>query len=165
MSIQTVPIQVSPLSKGLVEAFEKDVPQEVLILMAGSTLMACGKGLVDQAQIITDGLTPLFSNYVFVSVARCVADLASGRKAEALQVLERAVKLHPRDDILLCICASVRKELGGADWRSLLQCVIDRGEDADAVREAEELLEEPSADRNKMAVPIAKAALANLRFA
>jgi predicted Zn-dependent protease len=165
LSIQTVPGQESSRSKELTDAFEKDVPLEVLRLMAGSTVMACGKGLVDQAQTIVDGLTPHFSKHMFVALLRSVLNLAAGRRAEALQVVEHAMKSNPRDDSLLCMCASMRKDLGTPGWRGLAQCVVDRGEDADAVRIAEALLAEPEVNRDKMAVPSAKAALAGLRFA
>jgi predicted Zn-dependent protease len=165
LSIQTVSVQVSPLSKELIDAFERDVPPEVLHLMAGSSYLACGKGLIDQAQTITDGLTPHFSKHAFVAMLRAVLDLATGRRAEALKVMERVMKSNPRDDTLLCMCASLKKDSGAPGWRSLAQCVVDRGEDADAVRLAEELLAEPTADLDKMAVPSAKAALSSLRFA
>ena len=165
MSIQIVPVQVSPVSKELTDAFEKDVPMEVLLLLAGSTIMACGKGFIEQAQAITDGLTPHFSKHVFVAVLRSMLALATGRQADALQIVERVMKSNPRDDPLVCMCASLRKDVGAPGWRSLAQCVIDRGEDADAVRIAEALLAAPTAELDKMAVPSAKAALASLRFA
>jgi hypothetical protein len=165
LSIQTVPVQMLSPSKNLVEAFEKDVPLEVLRLMAGSTFMACSAGTFHHAQTIVDGLTPLFSKHAFVLVVRSIFDLATGRREEALKALERLVEANPRDDTLLCMCALVKKELGISGWRSLAQCVVDRGEDADAVRVAEELLAELTADADKKAVPSAKAALANMRFA
>jgi hypothetical protein len=165
VSIQTVPVPVSTLSKDLVDAFEKDIPLEVLHLLAGSTFMACGKGMLDHAKTIVDGLTPIFSKHVFVTMVRSIFDLATGRKEEALAALERLVKTNPRDDTLLCMCALMKKELGVCGWRTLAQCVVDRGEDADAVRVAEELLAETTAVADKVAVPSAKAALANLRFA
>ena len=165
VSIQTVPVPQSSLPKDLLDAFEKDVPLEVLRLLTGSTLMACGKGIFDHAQTIVDGLTPLFSKHVFVGMVRSIFDLATGRKDEALTALERLVEANPRDDTLLCMCALVKKQLGVSGWRSLAQCVVDRGEDADAVRVAEDLLAELAADADKKAVPSAKAALANMRFA
>jgi hypothetical protein len=164
LSIQTLPIQIPPLSKDVVGAFENDVPLEVLLLMAGSTAMACGRGLVDDAQVITDGLTPLFSKHVFVLTLRASVALATGHQTEALQILERVMKSNPRVDPVVCMCASLRKTLGAPGWRDLAQRVIDRGEDADAVCIAEALLAEPTANLDKVAIPSVKAALASMRF-
>ena len=96
---------------------------------------------------------------------RGVLELATGRNDEALEVMERVMSSNPRDDTLLSMCASLKKDLGVPGWRSLAQRVVDRGEDADAVRLAEELLAGPTADLNKRAVPSTDAAMANLRFA
>lgn len=165
MSIQTVPIQVASPSKHLIDMLEKDVPLEVLRLMSGSTLMACNKGIFDHAETIIDGLAPLFSKHFFVAVLRAMLDIARGRSAEALNVMEVLVKANPRDSTLLCMCAWLRKELGASGWRRLAQCVVDRGEDADAVRIAEELLAESAADLDNKAAPSAQAGLASMRFA
>jgi hypothetical protein len=165
LDIQTAVLQVNSPSKNLVEAFEKYVPLEVLHLMVGSSFMACNIGRFDHARTINEGLTPLFSKHNFVVMVCAIFNLATGRKDEALAALERMLKANPRDDTLLCMCALVKKELGVLSWRSLAQRVIDRGEDADAVRVAEELLAEVTAAVDKTAVPSAEAALAKMRFA
>ena len=165
MNIQPVPVQVSSISAELTDAFEKDIPLEVVLLMAESTFLAIRKSLLSQAQNIIDGLTPHFSKHIFVPVLGALLAGAEGRHADAMQVLERLMKSSPRSDAITCVCAMLRKELGVPGWRTLAQRVIDRGEDADAIGMAEDLLACPAAHLDKMAAPSAKAALTGLRFA
>jgi predicted Zn-dependent protease len=145
VSIHPAPASTAASSAALTEAFEKDIPLDVLRVMTQSALAAVCQNMPDQAQRIIDGLTPHFLPYTAVAMARATVAMATGRHAEALQMLERLTKTNPQIDAVICACAMLKKEMGVPGWRALAQRVIDRGADADAIGIAEEMLALPAA--------------------
>ena len=162
---KVIAFQLPSLSAEVLRQAERDVPMETLLLMAGSAMLACTRGLSDQAEDIAAGLTPHFSKHAFVTLLRAMLALSKGEPTEALHVVEGLMRSNPRSSYLMCTCASIKQHLDLPGWRELAQLVIDRGDDADSVGAAEQLLAKAETVSKKMTVTSSEAALANLRFA
>jgi predicted Zn-dependent protease len=165
LNVPNVPVLLSSRSTESSDAVEKYLPLNTVVLMVEAAVLAIGNDSPTDAKNIIDGLMLHASEHDIVPSLVASLATAEGRYADALQVFERLVKSKPQSDALICICASLRKELGVPGWRGLAQRVIDRGIDADAVGSAEKLLAGPIAKVDKMTAPAAKAAFAGLRFA
>lgn len=165
LSERIIGFQTPSLSAEELRQAERDVPFETLLLMAGSAVMACTRGLSNQAEDIAAGLTPHFSKHVFVTLLRAMLALSKGQQTEALQIVEGLMRSSPRSSYLMCTCATLKQQLDLPGWRELAQLVLDRGDDADAVGAAEQLLAKGEAASKRTTATASEAALANLRFA
>jgi hypothetical protein len=163
LSIQNLSTNASPAFAALTAELEKDIPLDVLRVLTHSSLAAVCMQMHADAQLIVNGLYPHFMRYPAVAMARVTVAIASGRQAEALQMVESLLQTHPQLDAALCCCALLKKSMGVPGWRVLAQRVISRGADADAVGMAEEMLAVP---HSRAAKPQGgNAALAAVRFA
>jgi Bacterial type III secretion protein (HrpB1_HrpK) len=147
----------TPLTLTSMEDIEADVPLDTLRLMTRTCLMAVVSKMPEEAQIIVD-----FSSYIAVAMARVTVAIATGRRAEALEKLDRLSNASPEIDAVTCAYAMLKKEMGVSGWRPLAQRVIERNTDPQAVEVARDLLDTASRRSGKSLG--ASAAQVGLRF-
>lgn len=150
------------------EEFEEDVPLDVLRLMTRAALTAVSYRMHAPAQMIVDGLTVNFGQYLAVAMACATVAAATDRQAEALATLEKLANANPEMDVIVCSCAMLKKELGVPGWRAMAQRVIKHDKDPLAVSMARDMLETPApksepAHEERSPAPVVSAAAA-LRF-
>jgi hypothetical protein len=129
-----------PISQEFLSEIEEDVSTETIRLMTRVVLLANENQQQGHARVVVDGLQRPFSQYLSVGMVSVSLALAEGRHSDAMKHLDALAKDWPGNDLVLCACAVLKKELGASGWRDMARKVVERASDDDATRIARELL-------------------------
>jgi thioredoxin-like negative regulator of GroEL len=151
-----------PLNPPLREALETEVGLETARLLTQVALLAVGTQRIEDAQLIVDGLAPVFGEYAAVAMARATVGVAAGRQREALEILESLSGEHPQLNAIRCAYAMLKKELGMSGWQVIAEAIAADADDPQASQVAEQMLADIPRRASRARLPTPEAA--GLRF-
>jgi lipopolysaccharide biosynthesis regulator YciM len=119
----------------------KQIDPEIARSLVQTALLAIWERQYDRANDILHGLSSFKSDWLPLAYAYTLLYQALGQTERAVEVLQRALREQPDNDMVKSLLGYVLQQDARSGWRELLHEVITNDADANAVELAQHLLQ------------------------